>query len=213
MIAVIKGDIIASRKLKDTKKWLLPLKRLLNQWGKTPKKWELVWGDLFQLEVSNPTEALEKAFIIKSYIKKLKLKDKTNKHVNLDVRMAVGIGKKEYSGKRISESNGEAFINSGEVFDNLQKERTNLLIKSPWETFDREINLYLKLAGTFMNKWTVPSAELVEFTLQNPEITQAEIGKKFEIKQNSVSGRWTRANMDEVIEINNVFKTKLSELI
>ncbi|PID61412.1 MAG: hypothetical protein CR986_02950 [Ignavibacteriae bacterium] len=213
MIAVIKGDIIASRKLKDTKKWLSHLKRLFNQWGKMPKQWDFVWGDLFQLEISNPIEALEKAFIIKSYIKKLKLKDKNSKYVTLDVRMAIGIGAKEYSDKRISQSNGEAFINSGDIFDNLKKEKTNLLIKSPWELFDKEINLYLKLAGTFMDKWTIPSAELVEFTLQNPGITQAEIGKKFGIKQNSVSGRWTRANMDEIIEINNVFKAKLSRLI
>lgn len=50
MIAVVKGDIIASRKLVDQEKWLLPLKDLLSSWGESPKNWELVWGDFFQIE-------------------------------------------------------------------------------------------------------------------------------------------------------------------
>ncbi len=33
MIAVIKGDIIASRHLKDQEKWLSPLEQLLESWG------------------------------------------------------------------------------------------------------------------------------------------------------------------------------------
>ncbi len=59
MIAVIKGDIVASRKLKDPEKWLIPLKELLSHWGEAPMQWELVWGDSFQLELENPEEALE----------------------------------------------------------------------------------------------------------------------------------------------------------
>jgi hypothetical protein len=35
MIAVIKGDIIESRKLADQEKWLSPLKKLFGQWGNT----------------------------------------------------------------------------------------------------------------------------------------------------------------------------------
>lgn len=37
MIAVLKGDIIASRRIVDQEKWLLPLKELLNTWGEWPK--------------------------------------------------------------------------------------------------------------------------------------------------------------------------------
>ena len=42
MIAVLKGGIIASRKLKEQNKWLVPLQSLLNRRGKTPKQWEVV---------------------------------------------------------------------------------------------------------------------------------------------------------------------------
>jgi len=41
MIAVISGDIIASRKLEDQGVWLEPLQNLLNTWGKSPKDWKL----------------------------------------------------------------------------------------------------------------------------------------------------------------------------
>ena len=68
MIAVIKGDIISSRKITDQEKWLLPLKELLSSWGTSPLDWELVWGDFFQLQISNPEEALQKAFEIKALI-------------------------------------------------------------------------------------------------------------------------------------------------
>ena len=53
MIAVIKGDIIASRTLNNQEQWLQPLKTLLTKWGRTPEEWELVWGDFFQIEISN----------------------------------------------------------------------------------------------------------------------------------------------------------------
>ncbi len=54
MIAVIKGDIVSSRKMENSEKWLLPLKDLLNEWGKSPGQWEVVWGDSFQLEADRP---------------------------------------------------------------------------------------------------------------------------------------------------------------
>ena len=153
MIAVIKGDIIASRNLTNQEKWLTPLKALFNTWGNSPKQWELAWGDSFQLEIGNPEDALLKALEIKSLIKKVEPVNTHKRSGAIDVRMAIGIGAKTYTGDRISESNGSAFINSGEKFEKLKKERTNLAIQSPWNKFDEEVNLYLKLAGIIMDKW------------------------------------------------------------
>ncbi|MDD3286634.1 MAG: hypothetical protein PHI14_03960 [Bacteroidales bacterium] len=68
MIAVITGDIIASRKLVNQDKWLLPLKTLLDTWGKSPKDWKLDRGDFFQIEIDNIEEALKKALEIKALI-------------------------------------------------------------------------------------------------------------------------------------------------
>lgn len=206
MIAVIKGDIIASRKLTNQEIWLQPLQSLLGKWGRTPEDWEVVWGDFFQIEISEPEEALHKALQIKSLIKKTRSGKQSSV---IDVRMSIGIGEKTYSSKRISESNGSAFVNAGDKFSLLKKEKTNIAIQSPWKSLDDEINLYLKLAGVFMDKWTVTSAELIWIALNYPDITQEKIGEKLHIKQSGVSGRWNRANADEVLEIEKVFRNKV----
>ena len=213
MIAVVKGDIIASRKLVDQEKWLLPLKDLLSSWGESPKNWELVWGDFFQIEFQHPEEALQKIFEIKALIKKIEPLDNRKLISTIDVRMAVGIGTKSYTGERISESNGSAFIYAGEKFDILKKESVTMGLKSEWQDFDNEINLYLKLAGTFMDKWSVSSAQLIEIALKNPTITQEEIGRMLGIKQSAVSGRWNRANVDELIAVEKMYRKKIKALL
>lgn len=213
MTAIITGDIIASRKLVNQEKWLLPLKSLLGSWGKRSKDWELDRGDFFQVEIPNPNAALIKAFEIKALIKKVQPLNEHKKTSIIDVRMAIGIGNKTYSGETIKESNGTAFIHSGEKFDALKKENVTLGIKTPWQDFDKEINLYLKLIGIFMDKWSVSSAELVEVILNNPNITQEETGKKLGIKQSGVSGRWNRAHIDELMEVEMMFRKKLNLLL
>lgn len=213
MIAVVKGDIIASRKLANQEKWLLPLKDLLSSWGQTPKNWELVWGDFFQIEFQQPEEALQRMFEIKALIKKIAPLDNRKRISTIDVRMALGIGTKSYTGQRISESNGSAFILSAQKFDMLKKENVTMGLKSEWQDFDSEMNLYLKLAGAFMNNWSVSSAELIEIVLRNPAITQDEMGAMLGIKQSGVSGRWHRANIDELLEVEKMYRSKINFLL
>jgi len=212
MTAIITGDIIASRKLVNQEKWLTPLKNLLNTWGESPKNWKLDRGDFFQIEIANIEEVLKKAIEIKALIKNVKPFEEDKKFSIIDVRLAIGIGDKTYSGETISESNGTAFINSGEKFDVLKKENLTMGIKSPWQDFDEEINLYLKLAGTFMDKWTISSAELIQTILTNTNITQEEIGKKLGIQQSGVSRRWNRANVNEILDVERIFRKKLNRL-
>ncbi len=209
MVAIITGDIISSRKIVHQEKWLSPLKNLLESWGENPKDWKLDRGDFFQVEINNIDEALKKALQIKALIKSVKPNDENKKISTIDVRLAIGIGEKTYSGESISESNGPAFINSGEKFDVLKKENVTLGIKTPWKDFDEEINLFFKLASTFMDKWSVLSAELMLIVLNNPNITQGDIGKKLGIKQSGVSKRWSRANINEILEVERIFRKKI----
>lgn len=213
MVAIITGDIIASRKLVNQEKWLSPLKNIFSTWGKKSKDWKLERGDFFQVEITDSAEVLIKALEIKALIKKVAPVDERKKISTIDVRLAIGIGEKTYTGESISESNGSAFIHSGEKFDLLKKENITLGIKSPWNSFDEEMNLYLKLAGTFMDKWSVSSAELVEIVLKEPNITQDEIGKKLGIQQSGVSRRWNRANVNEILEVEKMFKKKIKALL
>lgn len=213
MIAVIKGDIIGSRKQKDSSVWLNPLKELLSQWGNTPQQWEVVWGDFFQIELPKPEDALTKALTIKALLKHIEPVNTSKTKSTMDVRMAIGIGEKTYEGSSVSQSNGPAFVYSGDKFDTLRKEKTTLAIKSPWSTFDEEINLYLRLAGTFVDSWSVSSGQIAYLVLQNQHIKQDELGALLGIKQNSVSGRWNRAHMDEIVEIEKAYRKKINTLL
>jgi len=213
LVAIITGDIIASRKLVNQEKWLSPLKNLFTTWGNSPKDWKIDRGDFFQVEITHSEEVLIKALEIKALIKKVAPLDERKKISTIDVRLAIGIGEKTYSGESISESNGSAFIHSGDKFDVLKKENITLGIKSPWKSFDEEMNLYLKLVSTFMDKWSVSSAEIVEIVLKEPNITQDEIGKQLGIQQSAVSRRWNRANVNEILEVEKMFKKKIQTLL
>lgn len=211
MISVIKGDIVASRQIDNPNRWLEPLKALFNQWGETPTQWELVWGDSFQLEVADPETSLHKVLAIKALIKQITAENSARTISPLDVRIGIGIGHKTYSGARVSESNGPAYIFAGEAFEQLIQLKTQIAVKTAWPQFDKEMNLYLKLAGTFMDEWSVLSAELVACVLNNPKATQAEIGAELGIKQNSVSGRWHRAHINEMLAVEAAFRASLKE--
>lgn len=209
MIALLTGDIINSRLIKDQNIWLKPLKTLLNQWGENPEKWEIFRGDSFQLEVSKPEEALLAALQIKSLIKSLPNPDPKKRTSAIDVRIAIGIGRKTYSTGRVSESNGEAYILSGEKFGHLKTDMMTLAVNSPWREWDEEINLYLKLAAIQMDSWSISSGELMYEILNNPEQKQVQIGEKLQINQNSVSKRFKTAHAEDILELEKMYRIKL----
>lgn len=213
MIALLTGDIINSRGLKDQNLWINPLKKLLGNWGQTPKQWEIFRGDSFQLEVSDPNESLLIALQIKALIKSLHNPDGNKRSSPIDVRMAIGIGTKTHDADRISESNGEAFVRSGEKFEQLKSEMITLAINSPWSEWNDEINLYLKLAGIQMDSWSISSGELMSEMLSNPDRTQAQIGEILHINQNSVSKRYKAAHGEDILALEKLFRKKLSQLL
>jgi hypothetical protein len=177
-------------------------KQLLNTLGKNPSEWEIYRGDEFQLEVKIPEDALKIALQIKSYFKSIRL----------DIRMSIGFGDKTYKAKKISESNGTAFSRSGEVFETLKKQKINLAINSSDKSFDAEINLMLRLSLTFMDNWLVQSADFVLKAIENPSLSQEEIGVKLGINQAAVSRRRKRSQFDLVMEMEKYFRLKIKTI-
>jgi hypothetical protein len=202
MVSILTGDIIQSRRSKPSV-WLKALKKELDKIGPSPKKWEIFRGDSFQLELVEP----EDSFMIAMKIRCL-LKAKS-----IDVRMAIGVGEKDHSASSILESNGQAFVLSGEKFELLKKEKQTLAIKTPWPEFDADMNLILKLASVAMSKWTANSAEAIKIALEKPDLIQQDLGKKLGIKQNAVSGRLKRAYFDELTEVDTLFRKKIRTLL
>ena len=199
MKAIITGDIVNSRSV-EAKQWVPKLKKALNLFGSEPKSWEIYRGDSFQLKVE-PAIALHAAILIKSEIKQFK---------ELDVRMSIGIGAIEYDTSKITESNGSAFSRSGECFENLKKEL--LQIKSNSENFDKTLNVMLSLAGLSMNDWTPLSSEIIQISLENPEMTQLEIAKLLDKSQSNISIALKRGGFDEIQKLLNYYKEEITTL-
>src|SRR5688572_5234068 len=105
--SVITGDIIQSRKT-NYPLWMPKLKKTLSLEGKSPRTWQVYRGDSFQIEIKDPADAFLTAIRIKATIKTVK---------NLDVRMAIGVGDKKFSSSHVVESDGDAFVRSGEKFE------------------------------------------------------------------------------------------------
>ncbi len=183
--AILTGDIVNSRSI-DPNSWQTGLKQLLDEFGPSPKVWEIYRGDAFQVEV--PAElALLSAIRIKALIKQ-------NKH--LDVRIAIGIGTKDFPKSSITESNGEAYTNSGRCFEALKKKR--LAVSSPWKNLDSEWNLYFQLASLVMDQWAPKTAYILKAALDHPEFNQMELAELLDRSQSTVSEGLKRAGFDEI---------------
>jgi hypothetical protein len=203
MTCIISGDIINSRKV-DPIIWLNPLKALMKEWGKTPQTWEIYRGDSFQLEIKKPQDGLLAAIRIKACVKSIE---------KLDVRMGIGIGQKSYNAQKITEANGEAFINSGETFEELKKLKQNLAIRSPWPQLDTELNLMFRLALIALDKWSPATAQIVAVAMANRSLSQKELGDIMERTQSTISEAQKRAHYDEIMDLVSFYEQCIIEKI
>ncbi|WP_233783215.1 HMG-box domain-containing protein [Flavivirga eckloniae] len=201
--SVITGDIIKSRTQVSPETWINVLKEALSFLSTDKAYWEIYRGDSFQIEIKDISSCFIAALYIKACIKSIH---------GLDVRLAIGVGNKTYEGEQVTESNGEAFIFSGETLETLKKEKQNLRIKTNHSDIDHELNLYFKLALIAMDNWTINSAEIVKLSIENPDALQSELGKLTGINQNAVSTRQKRAHLDEVMELDLMYRKKINTL-
>ncbi len=201
MIAVITGDIINSQHA-DTEVWITRLKNLLETWGSAPYTWEIYRGDEFQFKCS--IDSVFWHFLaIKSLIKSQE---------NLDVRMAIGIGEESFSSEKITESNGTAYVNSGRLLNDLKSDGHTVAIKTSSDAVDRDLNILLKWSSKDFDNWTMATAEIIHEMIMNKDITQEDLAKRFAISQSSISQRLKRANYELIVETNQYFRKKISEL-
>lgn len=198
MLSVLTGDIINSR-ASQSGVWMDGLKKILERIGDSPKYWEIYRGDSFQVEVTDSKEALYRAIQIKAAVKS---------HKYLDVRISIGIGDKNYDAEKITESNGSAFIHSGEGLEAF-KGRQTLSVTSEIPEFDYDMNLLLKMSLIVMDNWTPAVAEYVSLNLRGG-LVQQQIANLLGISQSSVSERHQRSYIHEILEVENLYRDKIS---
>ncbi|MFD0941440.1 SatD family protein [Pedobacter boryungensis] len=201
MIAVITGDIINSRALPE--EWISTLKSALEGLFGKNINWEIFRGDSFQIEL-NAKDALINAIYIKACIKTLK---------KADVRIGIGIGKKSTNSTKVTEANGEAFVNSGFAFDTLKVNKVNMALKTPCKAFDANFNLLIKFALIAMDNWGPISAEMIKYAIENKNLKQDKIAKISGRSQSSVSEALKRGHYAEIIELENKYRNEVVKLI
>lgn len=201
MICIITGDIVGSRKIKDS--WLADLKSALKQVSAQNSKWEIYRGDSFQVEVE-PENAIKTAAYLKACIR-------VNKPA--DVRMGIGVGAVKSKRKKLSESDGDAFVNSGGAFDSLKQAKVNLAIKTDFPEFDEEINVMIRLALITMDSWGIVAAEMVKLALEHENLLQSELAAISGRTQSSVSEALKRAHYSELMDMDKLFRKKLNQIL
>ncbi|MFI8379563.1 SatD family protein [Leeuwenhoekiella sp. NPDC079379] len=186
MQAVLTGDIISSQSSND---WQQELINVLNAYGAEPNEWELFRGDSFQLEL-NAEQALAAAIHIKAAIKTFS---------ELDVRIAIGLGDKNYNAPKVTQSNGSAFVHSGTAFDTIKK--NTLVLKSDNTEFDTTINLMLSLATLTMDLWPPVTAAIIKTQLEQPQLNQTELSELMGKAQSAISKALSRAGYTEITRL------------
>jgi hypothetical protein len=202
-VAVITGDIVKSRFIKDgdIEKLINSLKETFDELNEkilsNRASFQIFRGDSFQAIIPNPELALETAIIIRAKVRafesryKEKGSKKSNKPINYaytDVRTAIGIGDVRYFGDKISESQGEAFEKSGYLLDKLKKENERLGIISSWEKINNELNIESKLADAVISRWTANTSIAVFHYLLDKK-NQSELATILNISQPALHKR------------------------
>src|SRR5690606_9011053 len=198
MIAVLTGDIINSRQV-NSDEWLPKLKDYFKEVSSNVQKWEIYRGDSFQIQLKIE-EALLSAICIKALIK-------TNPKI--DVRISIGIGDVSFKGKKVIESYGTAFINSGEAFEKLKN--NTLIIKTPFKEIDNYFNPIFKLLSFIIDNWKPVTSETIFYALMNRDLLQKEIAERLEKDKTTVNRALKRGAYEEIIEIIDLFNQKISE--
>jgi hypothetical protein len=197
-IAIITGDIIHSR-TDNKQRWMRILKKILLTQGSSPKQWEIYRGDSFQLE-TEPKKALQIALLIKASLKELK---------DIDVRISIGLGHKTYNAAKITESNGTAFVKSGEGFDQLKKQ--TMTIHSGDADWDEAINIMLSLALLAADNWKPTTSAIMKISLENENSNQQELAIKLKKTQSSISEGLKRGGNEEIKALLKYFEKTIPE--
>jgi hypothetical protein len=200
MKAIITGNVMNFQEI-DSEIWSKELQNLFRTVGKEQKDWTFYQENHFQLLIE-ANKAFEFAILIKATLIAIK---------PLDARIAIGIGEIEYDSEQITESNGSAFINSGEQFNELKK--STLAIRTTNERVNQELKTVVDLVTFIMNNWTEKMAEYFKIAYLNQNMNQKQLAKLLELKsQSTVSSILKRAAYDEIIQGIIFYQIKLHEL-
>lgn len=192
--AVITGDITNFTKLDSKHRQTLieETESLLRSWVVKPTDAQVFRGDSYQLIVDDIDGAIKKSIQLLCWFKMHS--DEPN-NIQLSSRISVGIGKIDYKGNTVLDSDGEAFHWSGRYFDKMAPDEL-LTIKTNDEETDQQIAIILNFINLLIRQWTVNQAEVVYMACQG--YTQSKMAEQLGINQSAVNNRLKVAKWKEI---------------
>lgn len=205
--AVITGDLVNSSAMnKQQRAYIIEqLKLCFAKMQKQKrfsfqKAFEVYRGDSFQGILNKPEQALRIAIILRTLIIKLNQQPlKTNSKTvpketgkvalkDADARIAIGIGTVSLKARKVVESDGEAFHNSGKLLDVIKISGERIMVKFTDEKLNQNMQTSFTLLDFIMSKWTPQQCEAIYELLIN-DYGQSQLAKKLKISQPSVHQR------------------------
>ena len=192
--AVLTGDIVKSRDIAPRAQLIETLKEALETAKKTHQaEYDIYRGDSFQMVLPSAQVAALVAIIIRS-----RLISRSPKKSNpWDTRISIGIGAITYREEKTTESDGPAFLLSGQGMEELNKKKRRLIIKAPWEHADRSLSLVTRFADEIISNWSQYSAETAFYNLVYNE-SQSVLAKRLGKSQPTINNRIATAKLELV---------------
>jgi hypothetical protein len=216
LYAVVTGDIVGSTRFTITQRshMLKVLKTSLSSIdeifpGAVHAPFEIHRGDSFQGVLSRLEDALSVVIAVRAG---LRWGFETRKRRKaLDARIAVGIGSIDFlPNGRGTEGDGEAFRLSGPTLDKMKGDR-RLLIRTPWENINMELNTECALLDAVINRWSNEQTQAILSHLRG--LTQEKAAKELGISQPAVRLRLQSAGGWAIDEFLERYKQQISKII
>lgn len=201
--AVITGDIVASKRF--TKDWPHFLEVLKQSFDYVKTRFNIrdsfnqFRGDGFQIILLKPEDALNIAISFRASLKYYFKKSQRRKNLP-DAKIVIGIGKLDYLPENSTSSTGigAAFDRSGPKLDATTKSKFKryLIINSPWEKINDELDVECALLDMLIQKWSSEQAQVILYNMEG--LTQVEMANKIGISQKAVADRLKNAGGNSI---------------
>lgn len=189
--AVMTGDLVASRQAPSRDALLSELKSALTMLERNfGARYEIYRGDSFQVVLGRPRDAATAAILVRAHLRGIS----APKGPRWDARLAIGVGEAGQTRDSLGESFGQAFELSGLGLDRLGDSKGRLVITTPSESANRQLDLVTRFADDIISHWTTYSAEIAYYRLLLDE-SQSELGKLLGKSQPTIHARLVTARM------------------
>lgn len=133
-----------------------------------------------------------------------------NKEIpEVDIRIAIGIGKVDRMTDRPGTSDGEAFRLSGSLADRIKQNKARIGIALPSQT--DSLSAVMDILETLVGTWSAPQCEVISGILNNESVST--LATKLDISRSAVSQRLKTSNWWAVERLIQTFPELINRYI